>query len=247
MEANLRAVKGRIHSTESFGAVDGPGVRFIVFTQGCPLRCLYCHNPDSWKFSEGQETTAGALIDEILSYKSFIAKGGVTLSGGDPLAQPEFTYALLSLCKENGLHTAIDTSGAIPLERCQKAVDAADMLLLDIKEIDSDDCEKLTGQGNENARRLLDYCENVGKPVWIRHVCLPGYTLKEEKLERLADYLKDYHCVEQVELIPFHQMGMYKWDYVDEPYLLKDAESPAKEEMAQARAIFEKRGLRVHG
>ncbi len=247
MTEDLRAVTGRIHSTESFGAVDGPGVRFIVFTQGCPLRCLYCHNPDSWKFSEGEERTAGALIDEILNYKNFISKGGVTLSGGDPLAQPEFSYALLSLCKENGLHTAVDTSGAIPLEHCQKAVDAADLLLLDIKEIDSADCKALTGQGNENALKLLDYCEQVGKPVWIRHVCLPGYTLRQEKLERLADFLKGYRCVEQVELIPFHQMGMYKWDYVDEPYQLKDTQTPTGAEMELARDIFEKRGLSVHG
>lgn len=243
----LRNVKGRIHSTESFGAVDGPGVRFIVFTQGCPLRCLYCHNPDSWNYSEGQETTAGELIDEILSYRNFIAKGGVTLSGGDPLAQPEFTYAILKLCKEHGLHTALDTSGAIPLEQCRKAVDEADMLLLDIKDIDTEDCKTLTGQGNENALELLNYCERQGKPVWIRHVCLPDYTLQEDKLERLAGYLKDYRCVEQVELIPFHQMGMYKWDYVDRPYLLKDTEVPTREEMERAKKIFEQKGLRLHG
>lgn len=241
---SLEQVAGRIHSTDSFGAVDGPGIRFVVFLQGCPLRCLYCHNPDSWNFKEGTLRTAGDLMDEILDYKSFIQKGGVTLSGGEPLMQPEFTYALLTLCKQNGLHTAVDTSGAIPLTRTKSCIDAASMLLLDIKDIDSIDCQTLTGQSNEHAKQTLLYCEQTKKDVWIRHVCVPEYTLKEEKLHRLGEYLRSFQCIKRVELIPFHQMGMYKWDYLDGvTYQLKDLQAPSQSEMEQAKEIIRSYGL----
>lgn len=243
--SDLRSVSGRIHSIESFGAVDGPGVRFIVFFQGCPLRCLFCHNPDSWSFTEGKETTAGAMIDQIVDYRSFIQKGGVTLSGGEPLAQPAFCQALLALCKAEGLHTAVDTSGGVPLATAKPAIDKADMLLLDIKDFNSDDCKTLTGKTNENALAILNYCEENGKPIWIRHVCVPGYTLIPEKLERLAEYLSHYACVQKVELIPFHQMGMYKWDFVDAEYQLKDTPVPTEAEMEVAREIFRKHGLKL--
>lgn len=245
MEQNLREVKGRIHSIESFGAVDGPGVRFVVFFQGCPLRCLFCHNPDSWNFAEGEEKTAGQMVDQIMDYRSFIAKGGVTLSGGEPTAQPEFCHAILTLCKQQGLHTAIDTSGGVPLSVSKPCIDAADMLLLDIKDLAPEGCLELTGRSNENALEILNYCESVNKPIWVRHVCVPGYTLKTEKLEKLADFLKGYSCVEKVELIPFHQMGSYKWDYVDTPYRLNDTPVPTQEEMKAAKEIFVSRGLQV--
>lgn len=241
----IRQTKGRIHSIESFGAVDGPGVRFVVFFQGCPLRCRYCHNPDSWNFAEGTEKTAGEMIDQIADYRNFIRKGGVTLSGGDPLAQPDFCAALLRLCREQGFHTAVDTSGFIPLSKCRHAVDEADMLLLDIKDIDADDCKELTGQGNENAFALLDYCEQQKKTVWIRHVCVPGYTLKEDKLNRLAKRLSGYSCIEKIELIPFHQLGSYKWDYVDKEYLLGEVEPPSQSDMEQARELVRKYGFEV--
>ena len=243
--SDLRQVSGRIHSTESFGAVDGPGVRFVVFLQGCTLRCWYCHNPDSCKFGEGELITAGALFDQIIDYRSFIEKGGVTLSGGDPLAQPQFCFALISLCKQAGLHTAIDTSGYLPLEQTEKTIDLADMLLLDLKELDPQDCRQLTGQTNENTLATLDYCEKTGKPVWIRHVCVPGYTLTPQKLERLAAFLKSYTCVEKVELIPFHQMGSYKWDYIAQTYQLKDTPVPTSQEMQTAKQIFADAGINI--
>lgn len=245
MNTNFREVKGRIHSIESFGAVDGPGVRFIVFFQGCPLRCLYCHNPDSWSFTEGEEKTAGELIDQIVDYKSFIQKGGVTLSGGEPMAQPEFCKAIINLCKQENLHTAIDTSGAIPLSVSKEIIDIADMLLLDLKDYDDDDCIKLTGKTNKNAFEILDYCESINKRVWIRHVCVPQYTLNNDKLDKLAKYISKYKCVDRVELIPFHQMGMYKWDFVDTEYQLKDIEVPNDETMTNVKEIFKKYGLTV--
>lgn len=245
MSINYREVKGRIHSIESFGAVDGPGVRFIVFFQGCPLRCLFCHNPDSWSFTDGEEKTAGEMIDQIIGYRSFIQKGGVTLSGGEPMAQPEFCKAILTLCKQEGLHTAVDTSGGVPLKIAKDVIDTADMLLLDIKDYNDEDCITLTGKSNKNALDILNYCEETNKRIWVRHVCVPEYTLVEEKLEKLAEFLSKYKCIEKVELIPFHQMGMYKWDFVDTEYQLTDIEVPSNDSMAKAKEIFTKHGLKL--
>lgn len=229
---------GRIHSVESFGAVDGPGIRFVVFFQGCPLRCAFCHNPDTWDFSGGGEVTADEMLGEILKYKSFLKKGGVTLSGGEPLAQPAFCAELLRLCKENGLHTAVDTSGAIPLDKCQEAVDLADLLLLDIKALDPNLCKTITGQSNQNALALLNHREETGKPVWIRHVLVPGLTLDMPRLQALADFLRPYKCVEKVELLPYHSMGAYKWEALGLPYTLKDTPEPTEGELRAAEAIF---------
>ena len=241
--ANNNDVIGYIHSVDSFGAVDGPGIRFVVFLQGCPLRCLYCHNPDSWKFKEGQKRSANDLMQEKLGYKSYIRRGGVTLSGGEPFAQMEFVKALLSLCREHGIHTAVDTSGAIPLEVSKEGIDLADMLLLDLKAIDPQECLSLTGQDNRHALQTLAYCEQTGKKIWLRHVCVPGYTLDSGKLAQMADYLKSFQCVDRVELIPFHQMGSYKWEYLDTPYRLGAVEPPSAEEMEQAKELFRTRGL----
>ena len=216
---------GYIHSYESFGAVDGPGVRFVVFFQGCPLRCLYCHNPDTWEMKRGRLTEASAVLNEILQYRSFIKDGGVTLSGGEPLLQPDFCAELLSLCKRAGLHTAIDTSGAVPLSHCRKAVDLADLLLLDIKDIDPKDCIKLTGQDNSSALHLLSYCEETGKP-------------DDRKLVRLAQALKPFSCIQKVELHPFHKMGEYKWRQIGAPYTLTDTPPLSEDELNHAKELL---------
>lgn len=236
-------ITGRIHSVETFGAVDGPGVRFVVFLQGCPLRCKFCHNPDTWNPKDGQEISAAELIEQISSYRNFIRKGGVTLSGGEPLLQPQFVKAVLDGCRELGLHTAIDTSGGVPLETAKPAIDAADMLLLDIKDIDPDGCRELTGRDNQNALSILRYCEEVGKSVWIRHVMVPGLTLQTDKLKRLAARLKGYRCIKKVELLPFHKMGEYKWEELHIPYSLTDTPEPTKDEVEAAKAIFLQNGL----
>lgn len=236
-------LKGRIHSVETFGAVDGPGIRFVVFFQGCPLRCVYCHNPDSWNAGGGSETTVGALIDEITRYKSFIIKGGVTLSGGEPLLQHEFAKQLLRACREQGLHTAIDTSGCIPLETCKGAVDEADMLLLDIKAVDTAASKQISGMGNENALELLRYCEAVKKPVWIRHVLLPGYTLDAAQAHRMGELLRSFSCVEKVELLPFHKMGEYKWAELKLEYTLDAVLPPPPDQVEQYRTILKGYGL----
>ncbi len=241
----MSKVKGKIHSFESFGAVDGPGIRFVAFLQGCPLRCLYCHNSDTWDINSGKEYSANDIFDMICSYKNFIKSGGVTLSGGEPLMQTEFVSTLLTQLKEEKIHTAIDTSGIIPIQFSKECIDLADLILLDIKELEESDCINLTGKSNKNALDTLNYCESIKKPVWIRHVCIPNYTLNAQKLEKLSDFLKGYNCIEKVELIPFHQLGAYKWEYADREYVLNDINPPSEEEMQTAKDIFAKKGLKI--
>ncbi|MBP7402171.1 MAG: pyruvate formate lyase-activating protein [Clostridia bacterium] len=241
----LRAVQGRVHSVETLGTLDGPGLRYVLFLQGCPLNCLYCHNPDAIGFSGGSVTTAGAAVDDLLRYRRFTASGGVTLTGGEPLAQPRFAEAILRLARDEGIHTAVDTSGGMPLSACRDAIDAADLLLLDIKGWDHALCEKISGRGNEGSKAMLEYRESVGAPVWIRHVIVPGYTLDDRQLEELAEYVSRFRCVERVELLPFHKMGEFKWSGLQRAYELGDTPEPTAEDMKRARAPFLARGLVV--
>jgi pyruvate formate lyase activating enzyme len=239
------AATGRIHSVESFGTLDGPGIRYVLFMQGCPLRCLYCHNPDTWHPADGRAVTAGDIMADILTYRAFIARGGVTLSGGEPLLQPAFACELLDGCREHNLHSALDTSGAVPLECSAPALDRADLILLDIKALDDDLCLPLTGAAAAHTLATLDYCETVGKPVWIRHVLVPGHTLDDARLERLADHLLRFACIRRIELLPFHKMGEYKWDALGCPYRLKATLPPDAAHVSAAKAIFTRRGLAV--
>ena len=232
-------LKGRIHSLETFGAVDGPGIRYVVFMQGCPLRCLYCHNPDTWDAATGDEYTAEELVGKIIPYRAFYrGGGGVTISGGEPLLQHEFVRELLGRLKKENFHTAIDTSGAVPLEKCVKAVDLADMLLLDIKSLDPELSRRITGSdtvlGNE--KDYLDFCESSGKSVWIRHVVVPGLTMQPDLLRRLGDFLSSYSCVKKIEPLPFHKLGEYKWDR--SKYTLSSTEPPTDEEMSLADRLL---------
>jgi len=245
MHNNLLEVRGFIHSIESFGAVDGPGVRFVVFFQGCPLRCLYCHNPDTWKPGIGKDISVGELIEQIKKYKSFISSGGVTFSGGEPMLQPEFLEALLLACKEEGFHTAIDTSGALPLEKQKAAINASDLLLLDLKCIDTAVAKRLTGIGNENMFSTLDYCQQIKKPVWIRQVLLDGFTLDRKQAHLVGEKLKDYSCIEKIELLPFHQMASYKWEELGLEYTLKDLDTPDKKKTEEYKEILRTYGLIV--
>ncbi len=238
---------GRIHSLESFGTVDGPGIRFVVFLQGCPLRCLYCHNPDTWdpKQTGKYLLSAEELLEEVLRYKSFIAKGGVTVTGGEPLLQPEFLFEFFSLCKEKGIHTALDTSGAIFSPRVKNVLDVVDMVLLDVKSIDAEQHKKLTGVRIENTLKSLDYLEEIKKPTWVRHVIVPGWTDDEQLLQRTADYLVSFRCIEKVELLPYHDMGARKYEQLGMEYRLKNTPPLSKERLEIARNIFRNRGLRV--
>lgn len=238
---------GRIHSLESFGTVDGPGIRFVVFLQGCPLRCLYCHNPDTWdpKQSGKYLLSPEELLEEVLRYKSFIAKGGVTVTGGEPLMQPEFLYEFYSLCKENGLHTALDTSGAIFTEPVQKVYDIVDLVLLDVKSIDPNQHKELTGVRIDNTLQTLNYLEEKNKPTWVRHVIVPGWTDDDLLLKKTADYLVPYRCIEKVELLPYHDMGTRKYEQLGMEYRLKNTLPLSKERLENARTIFREAGLRV--
>ncbi len=220
---------GRIHSIETCGTVDGPGLRYVVFFQGCPLRCSYCHNPDTWQVSAGTEYTVGEIVEDILRYRNFIANGGVTLSGGEPLLQADFAAGVLKECRKQGVHTAIDTSGAVPLRVCKDAVDMADLILLDIKSIDTDKAKELTGMGNENALELLDYLEETNKEVWIRHVVVPGITDNPEDIEKMAEYLSLFSVVSKVEMLPFHKMGEYKWKELCMDYKLVQTPEPSNQ------------------
>lgn len=232
-------VNGYIHSFESLGAVDGPNIRFVVFMQGCPLRCIYCHNPDTWNMKSAKYVMkADALMRKILEYKAFISDGGVTISGGEPLLQPVFCEELLALCRQNKLHTAIDTSGAIKLEKSAAAISLCDLLLLDIKDIDEDDCKTLTGMGNHNSKKTLSLCELIGKPVWLRHVLLPDYTLNDEKLKRLAEFLCGFECIEKIELLPYHNMGAPKWKALGMKYETEFIKPPNLNQVEAAKEIF---------
>lgn len=239
----MQNVLGRIHSVESFGALDGPGIRYVLFLQGCPLRCVFCHNPDSWDPAGGQETGSVDVVRDILRYRNFIRRGGVTLSGGEPLMQPDFAASILEGCREHGLHTAIDTSGGVALLACRQAVDAADLLLLDMKAADDALFRKITGRGMENTLEILEHREKEGRPVWIRHVLVPGLTADEGRLHRLGRLLAAYGCIERVEILPFHKMGEYKWEALGRPYTLGGTQPPEAKEVENARRILQSYGL----
>lgn len=230
---------GRIHSFESFGTLDGPGIRFTVFLQGCPLRCLYCHNPDTRPADAGNIMTAAEVMKKITSCRTFLKNGGVTLSGGEPLFQKEFSLALLSACKAENFHTALDTSGALPVSETAPVLDAADLILLDIKALDDTLCRSLTQCSSKNTLATLDHCQKSGKPVWIRHVLLPGWTMDLEKLQDLADYLSDYSCVRRVDLLPFHKMGSRKWQSIGLTDPLENIQPPSPDDVRKAEKIFE--------
>lgn len=205
--------KGRLHSLESFGTVDGPGIRFVAFFQGCPMRCAFCHNPDTWR-KDGPvqyEMTAQELLDEVKRYKSFIRSGGVTCTGGEPLMQPDFLIEFLTLCKQAGFHTALDTSGAIFSEKSRQAIELADLVMLDIKTLDDQLHESYVGLPRTNNQATLDYLQQIGKPTWIRHVVVPERTDRDDLLTALAQHVARYSVVERVEILPYHTMGAFKY------------------------------------
>lgn len=239
----MTEIRGRIHSMESFGAVDGPGIRYVLFLQGCPLRCLYCHNPDTWDPVGGREVSASEIVREIAEYRNFIRSGGVTLSGGEPLLQAAFAREVFRLCRQEGFHTALDTAGSVGLAIARPVLEMTDLVLLDIKAAEPALCRELTGNDGSNARALLQFCESIGKPVWIRHVLVPGITLLPERLGILAESLRNFTCIRRVELLPFHKLGEYKWRELGIEYRLHATPPPAEEELAVARSIFSACGL----
>ena len=237
------ALMGRIHSFESFGTVDGPGIRFVVFMQGCPMRCKYCHNPDTWTLRGGREKTAEEVATEVLKYKSYFAgNGGVTVSGGEPLLQIDFLIELFTLLKKKNMHTCVDTSGiCFPLggnEKYEKFLLLTDLFLLDIKHIDEEAHIGLTGQKNAAPLAFAKYLSDHNKPMWIRHVLVTGYTDDDESLMRLKDFLDTLKTVEKVEVLPYHSMGEVKYEKLNLDYSLKGMKPPSRERVENAKRIL---------
>ena len=238
-------VEGFIHSTESFGAVDGPGIRYIIFLKGCQMRCRYCHNVDTWDRAGAKRRPSADLLKEALRYRPYWGKkGGITISGGEPLLQMDFLLDLCGLAKEAGVHVAIDTSGQ-PFTRedpffsaFEKLLSLTDLFLLDIKEMDERKHRELTGHGNANILDLARFLSERGKPVWIRHVLVPGVTDFDEDLLSLRAFLDTLHNVEKVEVLPYHSMGERKWEELGIPYTLHGTLPPAPERVENARRIL---------
>ena len=232
-------VERYIHSVVTGGAVDGPGLRFVVFMSGCKLRCRYCHNPDSWIMKDGKKTLASELVAEIADYKPYILKnGGVTVSGGEPLAQPEFVTALFDGCKKQGLHTALDTSGFLGDNADDALLAVTDLVLLDIKHFDPARYTALTGGELEPTLRFAKRLAAQKKPIWLRYVLVPGLTDDRKAIDDLATFAAELGNVERVEVFPFHKMGEPKWEALGYDYKLKDTQPPTAKQTADVKAIF---------
>lgn len=231
---------GKIHSIESFGTVDGPGIRFIAFLQGCPMRCWFCHNPDTWDLHRKvqYEMTPQELLEEVKRYRSFIKTGGVTCTGGEPLMQAPFVAEFFRLCREAGFHTALDTSGVVVSEAAMQAVEQADLVMLDVKTVDDELHPRLTGVDRNNNKKFMQHLQDIGKPTWIRHVIVPDVNDDDAHLQAVADYVKQFDVVERVELLPYHVMGIYKYDELGIDYPLKGVDPLPQERLQLARQIF---------
>lgn len=247
MHNTLPPDEGYVHSVETAGTVDGPGIRFVVFVKGCPLRCLYCQNPDT-RFREGGTLmTAKQLAAEIAQYKDFMTRtgGGVTVSGGEPLYQQEFVTAIFNECKKLAIHTALDTSGYLGKKTSDDLLAVTDLVLLDIKSFDPQTYKHLTSWDLQPTLDLAEKLAAMKKPMWIRIVVVPNLTDDLPTLERLADYLVPLGNVERIEILPFHKMGEVKWEALHYPYTLKDTQPPSDELVLQVQNIFKKRGFCV--
>lgn len=238
-------MEGYIHSVESFGSVDGPGVRFIIFFAGCPLRCKFCHNPDTWDKSKGTLHSAESLIKEALSCRSYWGKyGGITVSGGEPLFQIDFLIELFELAKKEGINTCIDTSGA-PFtkegewfEKFKHLMELTDLLLMDIKHVNKEEHVKLTGKDNDNIVEMFHYLDEIKKPIWIRHVLVPGITDNDEYLKQTGEFIKTLGNVQRVEILPYHTLGISKYQNMGLEYALKDVPMPTAERVENARKLI---------
>ncbi|MBL1209712.1 MAG: pyruvate formate lyase-activating protein, partial [Geminocystis sp. GBBB08] len=225
---NNSSPTGVIHSVETCGTVDGPGIRFVIFTQGCPLRCLYCHNPDCRHLEDGKTVTVDELITEIEKYKSYFkySGGGVTITGGEPLMQPEFVKAIFQTCKKIGIHTVLDTSGYVNLNSAKPVLEYTDLVLLDIKSFEPNIYHKLTSVSLEPTLIFARYLAQINKPTWIRFVLVPNLTDFDHNIHGLAQFIAPFKNVEKVEILPFHKMGEYKWESLGYDYQLKDTQPP---------------------
>ena len=239
--------KGRIHSIETFGTVDGPGIRCILFFQGCPLRCKYCHNRDTWDAKCGTEYTADELIEKAAKYTSYMKSsgGGITASGGEATLQPEFLAELFAKAKERDIHTCLDTSGFVDIEKIEKVLDNTDLVLLDLKHMDEEKSKELTGVGIQKALKLAKHLEERNIPVWIRHVLVPGITDSEDNLSKIGEFAASLNNVERLELLPYHSIGVHKWESMGLDYELKDVRDADQDDVRKASEIIERYGVKV--
>lgn len=239
--------KGIIHSLESFGSVDGPGVRFVVFMQGCKMRCKYCHNPETWSFN-GVSYSAEELFEQAWKYRAYWGKdmknGGVTVSGGEPLLQIEFVTEFFKILKSHNVHTTIDTSGqpfcedAEFLKKFDELLKYTDLVLLDLKTYDGVEHRDLTGFDNSNILKMARYLSDKGVSMWIRHVLVPGITDSKENLTKLSQFIRTLKTVEKVEVLPYHTLGLFKWENLKMTYPLEGLRTPTADEIIKADQIL---------
>lgn len=239
------ALKGYVHSLESFGSVDGPGVRYIIFLTGCAMRCQFCHNPDTWDMKKGTLYTTDELLEKAMKYRSYWKNdGGITVSGGEPLLQIDFLTELFRKAKANGIHTTLDTSGN-PFTREEpffskfnELMKYTDLVMLDIKHIDDEQHKILTGCTNKNILDLARYLSDIKKPVWIRHVLVPERSDYDEYLIKLDEFIQTLDNVQKVEVLPYHTLGAYKWDELGYEYKLKEIDPPSVERVENANKLL---------
>lgn len=246
----MKNMNGYIHSFESFGTVDGPGVRFVVFFQGCPMRCLYCHNPDTWAANIGTEYSVEQIIKKLERNKTFYTTGGITATGGEPMLQLDFLIELFSLAKSKGIHTCLDTSGIMfnpnneeRMKKIDTLISVCDLVMLDIKHIDNDEHKKLTGQSNENILKFADYLNKNNVKMRIRHVIVPNITDKRDELLALGNFLRTFTNIEKIETLPYHTLGKVKYKNLGINYPLGDLHQLTEKDANDALEII-KEGLK---
>lgn len=235
-------MKGRIHSMDTFGTVDGPGIRFVLFMQGCALQCQFCHNPDTWDTKGGRQVTVEEVLREIEPYVPYYKSsgGGITVTGGEPTLQAPFVAQLFKACKERfGLHTALDSSGFCEPSHAGELMQYTDLVLLDLKQLNNEKHERLTSQPNDRILKFAAWLSAIGKPVWIRHVLIPGITDQAGDLTLLGEFIGHLRNVEKVELLPYHRMGVYKWQQLGRTYALEGVPTPTDREVERARELIE--------
>lgn len=231
----------KVHSIESFGTVDGPGIRFVLFLQGCHLQCKYCHNRDTWDMKGGEYKSLDDIFEKIKRYKNYmlLSGGGVTVTGGEPLLQVKFLIELFKKLKTEGIHTCIDTSGIVAItEDIKEVLKYTDLVLLDIKHIDDEKCKKLVGVSNKRELEFAQYLSENNIKIWIRQVLVPGYTDDEQDLLKLKKFIKSLKTVEKVQILPYHNMGKYKWEKLGVKYELENVRQANQEDVDRAKKIL---------
>ncbi|MCD7878596.1 MAG: pyruvate formate lyase-activating protein [Candidatus Gastranaerophilales bacterium] len=235
-------IYGNVHSIETFGTVDGPGIRFVVFLQGCPMRCLYCHNPDTWEFRENKKMSIAEILKEYESVKEFLKNGGLTVTGGEPLCQIDFVSELFKSAKLKNIHTALDTSGILfnknNTEKIDQLLNYTDLVMLDIKHINDEEHKKLTKHSNKAVLEFAQYLSDKNIPVWIRHVVVPSITYNEKYLSELGEFLKRLKNIKALDVLPYHDLAVPKYENLGIDYPLKGIPPLTKEQALKAREII---------